>query len=153
MSNSMQLFGDKKLQKLLLTLPKRLQRKALRRGVTKGARLVARTAKQKTPRETGTLKKSIGIRTYTSRGKESVGAVAGPRRGFKSPIRKKHGWASKKNGKAQYRDPTRYAHLVEFGTKHSAARPFLRPAFDALWHQVVTMVGSEVKVEIKKARA
>src|SRR5262245_54422767 len=44
-----------------------------------------------------------------------------------------------------------FAHLQEFGTAHSAPRPFLRPAIDAMGAAVIETFRRELKVEIDKA--
>lgn len=40
--------------------------------------------------------------------------------------------------------PSKYAHFVEFGTEHMAARPFMRPALDSKGTQAVDTIRSEV---------
>lgn len=49
--------------------------------------------------------------------------------------------------------PARYAHLVEFGTEHSAAQPFMTPAWEANKNQALGMVAGELKKEIAAAAA
>jgi HK97 gp10 family phage protein len=44
-----------------------------------------------------------------------------------------------------------FAHLVEYGTAHSAPEPFMRPAIDANTGNVIEIFRSELKVEIQKA--
>jgi len=158
MANSMQLFGDKELQKRLEQLAPKLEKKALRRGVTKGMRQVAKLAKSNAPRETGTLKRSIGQKIKTVRG--SVYGIVGPRKGFKTAVTvSKRGKkkrltksAEAKGGTAtEYRDPIRYAHLVEFGSRSKSGRPFLRPAFDASVDSVLGTIKSELRSEVNKA--
>lgn len=46
-----------------------------------------------------------------------------------------------------------HGHLVEFGTRHSPARPVLRPAFDATHQQVVGRFVEELRTRIEKIRA
>lgn len=41
--------------------------------------------------------------------------------------------------------PANYAHLVELGTEHSAAQPFLRPAFDKHAEAIPKVFGEEMK--------
>lgn len=45
-----------------------------------------------------------------------------------------------------------HGHLVEFGTRRSRARPFLRPAFDATAEQVVANFVVELRTRIEKVR-
>ena len=45
-----------------------------------------------------------------------------------------------------------YANLVEFGTKHSAPKPFMRPAFEARANQVVTRMREWMKRRIERLK-
>lgn len=87
--------------------------------------------------QSGLLWKSIGIvvRRYKATGQ--VLAVIGPRRGFKQTVE-------------VVRNPTKYAHLVEFGTKHSRAKPFLRPAYDSNRRRAMTIFRSEFWKHFRK---
>ena len=149
---SMTLTGDKRLQKNFAALPGRLQRKALRRGITKAARKIVRDAKSKVPVETGTLKMSLGYKQWTYRDKTGVGSVCGPRSGKqyeRAVARNKSGRLRKlKKGETgeQTRKPRKYAHLVELH------KPYMRPAFEANKTQTVTTLGQEIRVEINKVK-
>lgn len=44
----------------------------------------------------------------------------------------------------------RHGHLEEWGTSHSPAKPFMRPAFDATASRVVEGYGFELRTEIDK---
>ena len=50
-------------------------------------------------------------------------------------VSKKHSAVAKRAG-MEYRNPTKYSHLVEFGTSHSVGIPFLRPAYVSTVAQV-----------------
>jgi HK97 gp10 family phage protein len=109
--------GLQEIKKRIEALPKELQRKAYRSALSSGARVIAKSAKQKVGKgQSGLLKKSIGIKYLPATTRSQALGLVGPKRG--------------KGGmyKGQRRNPTRYAHLVEKGTVHSAAKPFLRPA-------------------------
>jgi HK97 gp10 family phage protein len=92
----------------------------------------------------GALKKSIGhkVRVY----KRAVVAIVGPRDGFRERI----GTVSrgKNKGKPIYNNPSKYAHLVELGTRHSKAQPFLRPAAEYGATVTASMLRDYVKYEI-----
>lgn len=129
------LEGDKDLVNVLEAFKPAARRRIVRPPITKGVRLVVRAAKQKVPKETGTLKRSLGfvVRTYPS---GTVAGIAGPRKGI----------VDEETG----RNPRFYAHLVEFGTAPhlvsssigptgeridvvhpgSPPKPFIRPAWD-----------------------
>jgi HK97 gp10 family phage protein len=45
----------------------------------------------------------------------------------------------------------RHGHLVEFGTKHSRPRPFLRPAWDQDSRAMLLRLAEELRLQIEKA--
>ena len=45
------------------------------------------------------------------------------------------------------------AHLQEFGTRHHAAQPFMRPAFEQLKYRVLDGIQKDLMNEIEKAKA
>jgi HK97 gp10 family phage protein len=116
--------GIQGLRTALNRLPVELQRataaKALREGmkpVLKAARANAGKSK-----DSGLLQKSLGLNVR--KGKNGLTARVGPRSGFKKMVHRK--------GKGmELANPVKYAHLVEYGTSHSAAKPFIRPAIDS----------------------
>jgi len=104
--------------------------KLSKRALNKALKPVVAKAKELAPVQAnhplaGMLRDSIGAKTTMKKG--TVRGVAGP-------IRKKVQIGTRKKGKKKgapiFKDPARYAHLVEFGTSHSAAKPFLRPAWN-----------------------
>lgn len=99
--------GAKEMEALLKDLgPKvatRLGDKALRAA----ARPIIKEAKRLVPVRTGQLKRSIVAAKGNNKQTEREVLI-----GFKPPV-------------------SRRAHFTEFGTSHSAAHPFIRPAMDA----------------------
>jgi HK97 gp10 family phage protein len=97
--------GAKELQKLLKALPQRVAKRVTVNGLRAGGRVIANGMKQRVPVRTGDLRDSIIVSSAAkaTRGKSNVVV------GFRTPT-------------------SRRAHLVEFGTEHSAAEPFMRPA-------------------------
>ncbi|WP_309387522.1 HK97-gp10 family putative phage morphogenesis protein [Cerasicoccus frondis] len=116
----MTLTGDLELDKFIAGLAQSGQNRIMRPGVRAGASVISKAAKQKARRfkRTGQLAKAIGVSKVKTYPGGAVFAAVGPRTGFKMIF----------EGKPV--NPTQYAHLVEFGTAHSEAKPFLRPAFD-----------------------
>lgn len=116
--NGMNLDGGLELVNLLRELPKRVEKKGHRAAITAACTPIARAAKASAPRESGLLKKAIGkkVKSY------SRGTVAGII-GAKRAIQGQH--------KGKNRVPANYLHLVEKGTSHSAAQPFLEDAYNA----------------------
>ena len=47
----------------------------------------------------------------------------------------------------------RHGHLLEFGTAHSAAQPFMRPAWDQDHKALLERLKVEIWTEIKKSMA
>ena len=102
-------FDTKKLIETLQKFPKNIQKNVMVGAVRAGANVIRDEARRKVPIKTGTLKKSIvSIQRKAQNGQITFSVT--PSRGGNND-----GW---------------YAHFVEFGTSHSSAKPFLRPAFD-----------------------
>lgn len=115
--DSKSLRGLVDISKALADLPKKVENRIVKNAVYRGATVIRDRARALVPIDTGALKSSIIAKAKVLR-KGVVYASAG---------------VSKKTfarGRRQGREPRRYAHLVEFGTEHSAAKPFMRPAFD-----------------------
>lgn len=83
-------------------------------------------------KDTGLLQKSIGLSVKTIKGVTSV--RVGPRSMRQTVTR-----TNKKTGKKyqEIADPNKYSHLVEYGTAHSPAKPFIRPAIDETQDQIL----------------
>lgn len=83
-------------------------RKAMRAAIRKGGSKVAAEMRRSVPRDTGTLKKSIGTKVKTYK-PFAIVAVIGPRSKFTQVLRRSSGT------KDVVRRPTKYAHLLEHG--------------------------------------
>lgn len=67
--------------------------------------------------------------------------------GLLSPLRREHAAivaVAKQFPHAIYRNPSRYAHLIEKGTKHSRAFPFLAPAVSQTKGAVLGKIGAKL---------
>jgi HK97 gp10 family phage protein len=103
------IIGGENLEKKLRQLGPEIAGKIGHNSLTAGANYLAREIRKRAPVETGRLKKSIRSQKVNLGGSAStITRIIG----FVKPGRY-------------------YAHLVEFGTRHSAAHPFIRPALDA----------------------
>ena len=100
--------GAKELEAALKDIGPKIATRIGDKALREGAKVVVKEAKRLCPRRTGALRKSIGA----VRGRGNKPDQRSMLIGFKKPGRY-------------------YAHLVEFGTVHSAQKPFLRPALDA----------------------
>lgn len=82
--------------------------KILRKAVNACSGVVLNAAKALAPRNSGLLKRSLGRRIRTYRRTGRVVGVVGPRTNMKSAV-------TLKSGATRWANPTRYAHLAEFG--------------------------------------
>ena len=102
-------FDTKKLIETLQKFPKNIQKNVMVGAVRAGANVIRDEVRRKVPIKTGALKKSIvSIQRKAQNGLITFSVT--PSRGGNND-----GW---------------YAHFVEFGTSHSSAKPFMRPAFE-----------------------
>lgn len=146
---SVEITGLDDLQKGLKAIGKKMREKigneAVVTAMTPVVDLAQRLAGKS--RETGALQESIGMKVKPYRRGNVIFGIVGPRKGFNKPD---------PSGKG-FRDPRKYAHLVEFGTKHASAKPFMRPAFHATKGRVVqqlgAVIGTQVTAEAKRVYA
>lgn len=102
-----ELRGVREALQKLSGLRESMQRRILRKGVRAACQIGARIGKSHVPRETGLLRKSLGYKIAKAKsGAPRALGIIGPRNGWK------------RDG----RNPVKYAHLIELGTKpHSIA--------------------------------
>ena len=129
---SVKVDGADELARLLRGLDKKLRTKAYRAALTAGADIVLKAAKANVPVDTGNLKKSLAKQVRVTR-RAHVARI---------------GW---RQGKGAKNDGF-YGHMVEYGTAHSAARPFMRPALDENEHAVVKAYGDEIQRALDRLR-
>lgn len=146
MASGVTIQGLDELRDALKELGEKEALKAMREAnVAGGERILAR-ARALVPRRTGLLATSLGAKTTSSK-KGVVNTIVGPRKGFAKSL---------DNGKGgrSYIDPRKYAHLVEFGTVRTKAKPFLGPAIEA---EMASVSGgqyvSDLDLAIKRAVA
>lgn len=114
-----QIKGAKEMERLLKELGPQVANKVGDQTVRAGARPIVEEAKRLVPVRTGELRDSITTQVSKRNGgdKERVALI-----GFKRPASSR-------------------AHLIEFGTSHSAPHPFLRPAMDAKHREALNEMG------------
>ena len=144
----LKLDGFEDLRLTLLKLPLQLQKRAevavLRAGgvpIRKAAKRFAAASK-----DSGLLMKSIGLNVKKVKGVYTV--RVGPRKGFRQIVTRKNKVTGKNYEDAA--DPTNYAHLVEGGTSHSAAKPFMRPAIDSAQGEVIEAMGKGLEKHLDR---
>lgn len=120
--------GMKDLQRAIAQLAPELQNRAYKSVITEGGRVIQREAKSRVARKSGLLRKSINVKGMVFKSGTAHAII-----GIKRSVRGKPKTVIGRNGKSRKVTPTpaNYAHLVEYGTAHSAAAPFMRPAVDA----------------------
>lgn len=110
--------GIKQTIRRLGKLPGRLDRKVMRQATGAGGREVVKEARKRVRRRFGQLRRALGQRVKRLPDGTFI-AVVGVRKGFVIMV----------DGKRI--NPEKYIHLVELGTTHSAAQPFLRTSLPA----------------------
>lgn len=124
--------GLEQLISKLNSLPDKLEKKVVRTAVRKGAILIRNKAREKAPTGTGTLKKSIKIRSNRA-GNGVVSFKIGPTN-------------DKKKGTDIF-----YGRFQEFGTSKMPAHPYMRPAYDESESEVLDAVINEIKSKLNEA--
>lgn len=146
--------GLRELEAQLAKLTKATGKRVLKKTLVKAAHPLAELAASKVPVGEGDLKRSItvGVKLANRQAKLHRKAFRDDRRSVEVFI-----GASYELGAGG-----RHAHLVEFGTVHSAPHPFMRPAWDNdqkalldrlskdLWREVSAAVG---RAERRAAKA
>lgn len=125
--------GLKEAEAAMKLLPERLAKRAGAEAVRAGAAVFRKSILAKVPVKTGKLKRSIQIKMLTKgRDPLKIQALVGPTQGRKA---KSDGW---------------YGRLVEFGTVHAQAHPFIRPAFDESQHAATQAMIDKLGPAIEK---
>lgn len=144
-----QFFGTKEMEQVFRAIPERMQNNVMSSAVRGGATVVKNAAKQnlisRGSIRTGLLHRSINTRIKKYREDGTVYAAIGPRYDVVGTT---------PDGKRIR--PANYAHLVEFGTVNTRAKPFLRPAIDqnrsAVFSAITKKARTGLAREIKKLR-
>lgn len=125
----LKLTGGPELERALRELGGKIASRLGSNAVRAGARVVAAEARARVPKRSGDLKRSIRIFTDPKDRRGSARTAYAGTRLF-------YGW------------------FVEFGTAHSSARPFLRPALDeagqAAVNKMVENLGRGIERETLK---
>lgn len=130
--------GLREVKAALRELPKATGKNVLRRVLIRRAEPVAERARQLAPVDTGQLRDSIVVSTklgkrqrrgHSKQDRDDVDVFVGP-------------------GPAGF-----YGWMQEFGTARVAARPFMRPAWDAEKAGVLSGIADDLRKEIEKAAA
>lgn len=144
--------GLEEVSGLLEQLPDYVADELLMDALEGGAQIIADEAKARLEAN-GSVDSRMLIdhvkvrRTMPGKGRSSKvrGVAIGVEQAVRYVVRKKRG------GKPVKANPSKYAHLVEFGTEHSIPRPFLRPALDAKSEQAINYVLETVNRGVEQA--
>jgi HK97 gp10 family phage protein len=134
--------GLSDLLKNLRELPKTVEQKCLKIAVAAGAQVIRKSAQDLVVRKTGLVAKAIRI--GFNRNESTPGRVV------------YHVFVSRKV-KDRIKKVTRdafYWRFLEFGTVKMAAKPFMRPAFDATNREAAEVIKGKLaeRIEIEAAR-
>lgn len=132
-------IGDKKLIKKLKRLGPRIFKKSIKKPLRRGAKPFVKSARGAAQRETNTLRKSLGVRIRTYGRSGVIMALIGPRSSITGV-----------GPDGRVRKPVKYAHLVEFGTDETPARPFMRPAWEQNKQAAAKRIPIEIRAEVEK---
>jgi HK97 gp10 family phage protein len=138
-ASGIRITGDKALLRKFKKLSSTVQRRVVRRPLTAALTPINKAAKREAPKDTKALSKSIGKRVKVYRG--GVFGAVGPRTDERYTVTDDRG---------RRRVPSRYAHLVEFGTRNRAPNAFLRRAFDENKSRALRIQSEGIRKNIEK---
>lgn len=121
-SVTIKLEGAEAILRKLETLEPRVAKKHLKKALRVGAKIILAATKRKAPVLSGNLKRSLSVRNSKRRRGRHEGGVTVLTDTKKVPELITFG----KDGKRAF-----YPAVIEYGSRHRRARPFMRPAFDA----------------------
>ena len=142
MAVEFEIQGVRRLRRQLDRLPVRVTKKHARRAISQGAALVRERTRLLAPIKTGKLRRNIVSRARRgTRGaaRASVQVRVGPRTQGREFSGKFMAGDGRSNPKDAY-----YWRFLEYGTKHIAPRPFVRPAAEQMFRPVVRHVVREI---------
>jgi HK97 gp10 family phage protein len=147
--------GLKELDMKLAELTRQLQTRALRQAVNAGAQIVKKAARAKVPIDTGLLRREIiaaRSRRQSTFGRETFNILI--RQKTKKYADTRANRRSRRVGKSyKVQGDAFYWRFVEFGTKHMAARPFLRPALANNQQAAINAIREKLAAAIQRAQS
>ncbi len=132
MNFNYKITGGKELDAALSRLALDVETRLAKNAAGAGARVIRDGAKRRAPVDSGNLRAAIKVRRAKKRYGAAVAdiVVTGGRKSLKNDA-----W---------------YAKLVEYGTRHAPARPFLRPALDADAPAAIRAIATSLSKQIAK---
>jgi len=140
--------GFAELTKKLKDLKGRVAGSIQRKAITAGCREVQKLMKALARKgDTGALKQSIGTKVKIFRTSRTAVGIVGPRTKFEK---------TKQLGKLKqrtiFRRPSKYAHLVDRGTRRSRAFPFVNPSVQATKARAIAAMEEKAAEELARAK-
>ena len=132
---SIEVLGDKALQRKLKALPIALERKIVRKALRAAAKPVLATAKAMVPVESGKLQKGLKLRALTKQKRGQFGVQV------RTPTRDELG--------LPYAERYYYPAHLELGHGNVAGRPFLRNALDSNRTTSTAIAAREIRAGIE----
>jgi HK97 gp10 family phage protein len=145
MADTKNLTGFKELADALRKLGPRVAKNSLRRAVSAGAAEVRNEARIRVPVRSGTTKRAIAMK----REKDTKGETSAKYSVFVRQA--KNGKYGQKGVAANGKFDAYYWRFLEFGTSKMAAKPFMRPAFEAKKERAVEVIGEVLGAGIEAA--
>lgn len=137
--------------KVLQDVKDATRKKIMRKAISKGAGVVKAVVVAKAPVRYGFMQRSIRIRVRGYQENLIWVAVIGPKKDF---VRTKGKYTrGKHKGEARRNRPANIAHIIERGSKHARAFPFLGPALEATRASYEATVAESVKAQIEQVLA
>ncbi len=135
-SNDLDILGEKEIRRAFKTLPAALAKKAVRRALRKGMKVVKAKVKEYVPRDTGQLEGAIKVKA-AKRSRLAFGVNV-------------------EIGEDDFVGESFYGAAVDLGTKYVEARNFMRDGFEAGGEAAKSVavydLGRSILVEVEKAR-
>ena len=153
MDNRVRFYGGWDLERALKDLGPKVAKKVARAALRKAAKAVLDSAREKVPVDERRLKRSLRIKVNRSRSGSGEAIEA------EVSVSGRLGYRPAKTERARYSyqigsRPDVYAKFVEFGTKDTAAQPFMRPAWDEVGGQpALIRIAKELGSGIEKSAA
>lgn len=126
MTFDFQITGMDQTNRMMMELPDKVERNIIKKAQREAGKIAQAAMQRNVPKRTGRLEMSIAVSGRRAQQHEAKTHI-GP---------KKFSAAQKKKNGITY-SATRYAHLVEYGTRKMRARPYARPAWDQTRDQML----------------
>lgn len=150
MANEMHISGLAELDKLLKSLPAKIEGNIMRGAVRAGAKVMESRAKQLVPVDNGDLRNSIKVTTRSRRGKVTALVKAGDKKAFYAGMVEfgtaRH-FIKPKNRKSLF-----FAGMAREVVDHPGSKPtpFMRPALDNSQQEAVNAAAAYIRARLAK---